>query len=111
MPLTLKQRYIIALENAGYRRHQNPRGGKYFEMTYQGEAGGTGLYKGEHRILVGDAGGLRVTRGSVADSTPVDDSLKETMLAAVPDDLRQAKRDYPNSVAFAAKKIKRPRRF
>ena len=102
MPLTLQKRYIIALENAGYRRHVNPRGSRYYEMTYQGE--GTGLYKREHRILVGSAGALRMTRDSITDSHEVSDALREAMLEAVPNDIREAKKLYPNSAAFTVKR-------
>lgn len=96
MPLKLQQRLIVALEDIDYKRVINPRSGRYYEMTYQGDR--SGLYKGDHKLLVGSNGALRLTRGSIADSIPVNASLITKLLENVPKDRREARKNFPNSI-------------
>lgn len=96
MPLSRQTRYIVALESVGYGRAPNSRSGRYYEMTYQG--GATGIYRGDHKILIGSNGALRMTRGSHANSIVVNPTLAEQLLARVPESVREARKLFPESL-------------
>lgn len=103
MPLTLKTRYIVALESIGYMHQRNPRGGRYYEMVFNPEllklaSPQTGIYRGDHKLLIGSSGACRVTTTSIAKSIPVSEILTKPLLELVQyGTMTEARKAFPGS--------------
>jgi len=78
----LIDRYEAALLARGYTRDVTARSTRFVVLLSPTE-GGNPVTRGQHRVLLGKAGSLRLTRGTIDASIDVSGRLSKTLLSEV----------------------------